>query len=71
MSKISTVRGIIDSSKLGVTLMHEHIAFNLSGSALKPITESSYLEKAFNKNLEWLKEARDIGINTIVELTPW
>ena len=71
MLKIPTVRGIINSSNIGVTLMYEHIFFQHSWDAPKPITENSYLRKAFNKNLEWLKKARDVGINTIVELTPW
>lgn len=71
MAKIFTVRGIIDSANLGVTLIHEHLCFRHSGNTLKPLTKNKYIEKAFNKNLDWLTKARDVGINTIVELSPW
>ncbi len=71
MSRIAAVKGMLDSSNLGVTLMHEHICFWHSGKVLKPITKSDYMLKAFNNNLSWLKKARDVGINTLVELTPW
>ena len=68
MSKVRTVRGLLDTGNLGVTLVHEHICFAALGSVQ---TGAPYPEKAFAFNLELLKKARDVGINTIVELTPW
>jgi phosphotriesterase-related protein len=68
MAQIQTVRGLIDSKNLGVTLVHEHICFDFIG---KIQTDSPFLEKTFAFNLNLLKQARDVGINTIVELTPW
>lgn len=61
---VQTVLGPIDASKLGFTLTHEHVG---SGS-----------EKAFSSRagsvahvVDKLKEARDAGIRTIVDVTPF
>jgi phosphotriesterase-related protein len=68
MAKVQTIRGPIDSKQLGVTLIHEHVTF---GAVSKPQIDVPYLDKAFAFNLDLLKKARDAGIDTIVELTPW
>jgi phosphotriesterase-related protein len=68
LPKVRTVRGLLDTRDLGVTLVHEHICFAALGSTQ---TGTPFHEKAFAFNLELLKKARDVGINTIVELTPW
>lgn len=68
MATVSTVRGVVDTANLGVTLMHEHICFRFVGL---PQTEGQYIDKAFQYNLNMLTKARDVGVNTIVDLTPW
>jgi phosphotriesterase-related protein len=68
MSTIATVRGPIGSTDLGVTLVHEHICFRFVGL---PQTEGEFLDEAFQYDLNLLTKARDVGINTIVDLTPW
>ncbi len=61
---VQTVLGPLDASKLGFTLAHEHICrnppSNLGGKA-------NSVAKAVAK----LKEARDAGIDTIVDVTPF
>jgi phosphotriesterase-related protein len=59
---VQTVRGPIDASKLGFTLTHEHVG---SGSEKIFSSRTSSVADAVDK----LKEARDAGINTIVDVT--
>ena len=70
MSTINTVRGPIDSSELGTTLMHEHLyAHNPELEQNLPHPEwdeAAMLEKA-RKSLTSLHE--DKGIDTFVDLT--
>ncbi len=68
MAAVQTIRGPIDSKQLGVTLIHEHVSF---GAVSRQQVEGPFIDKAFAFNLDLLKKARDVGINTIVELTPW
>ncbi len=68
MGKVQALRGIVDTRDLGVTLVHEHICFDSLG---KIQTQTPFIEKTFAFNLDLLKKARDVGIQTIVELTPW
>lgn len=68
MGKVQALRGLVDTSDLGVTLVHEHICFDSLG---KVQTDTPFIEKTFAFNLDLLKKARDVGIQTIVELTPW
>jgi phosphotriesterase-related protein len=69
MSQVETVRGPIDASKLGATLMHEHIFVKY------PELEQNYPNPEWNEE-ERLNEARNglqalykKGISTIVDLT--
>ena len=68
VAKVQAVRGLVDTRDLGVTLVHEHICFDFLG---KLQTGTPFIEKTFAFNLDLLKKARDVGIQTIVELTPW
>ena len=68
MGKVQALRGLVDTKDLGVTLVHEHICFDSLG---KIQTETPFIEKTFAFNLDLLKKACDVGIQTIVELTPW
>jgi phosphotriesterase-related protein len=67
MSNVNTVRGPIDSSRLGSTLMHEHV-FVLSPEIEKTSAEweeDSARALAVNR----LRELKEHGIDTIVDLT--
>jgi phosphotriesterase-related protein len=68
LARVRTVRGLRESKDLGVTLVHEHICFDSVG---KVQTGTPFIDKTFAFNLDMLKKARDVGINTIIELTPW
>jgi phosphotriesterase-related protein len=68
MSTIAMVRGLLDSADLGVTLIHEHICFRFVGL---PQSGGEFLDEAFQYDLNLLDKAREVGINTIVDLTPW
>jgi phosphotriesterase-related protein len=61
---VQTVLGPLDASKLGFTLTHEHICKNPSGRFGGRVNS---VAKAVDK----LKEARDAGINTVVDVTPF
>jgi phosphotriesterase-related protein len=67
MTQVNTVRGPVDSALLGRTLMHEHI-FVLSPEIDKTSEEwdePSQQERAVEK----LRELKDRGIDTLVDLT--
>lgn len=59
---VQTVLGPIDASKLGFTLSHEHVG---NGSLKICASRAICVAKAVDK----LKEARDAGIDTIVDVT--
>jgi phosphotriesterase-related protein len=61
MATIQSVRGPIDSEELGLTLVHEHVIFQFDDSKRKAAVE-------FEKKL--LQDACNVGIKTMVELTP-
>jgi phosphotriesterase-related protein len=61
---VQTVLGPLDASKLGFTLTHEHICKNpseLFGGRVNSVATA----------VDKLKEARDAGINTVVDVTPF
>jgi phosphotriesterase-related protein len=62
-SVVQTVLGPLDASKLGFTLTHEHICLNRQGQSGRA--------KSVSKAVDKLKEARDAGINTIIDVTPF
>jgi phosphotriesterase-related protein len=67
MSQVNTVRGPVDGSRLGRTLMHEHI-FVLSPEIEKPPgewDEAAQQARAVSK----LQELKAHGIDTLVDLT--
>ncbi len=59
---VQTVQGPLDASKLGFTLTHEHIGGN------SPELFGGRANSA-SKAVDKLKEARDAGVNTIVDVT--
>jgi phosphotriesterase-related protein len=67
MAQVSTVRGPVDGSQLGRTLMHEHI-FVLSPEIEKTAEEwDEAAEQA--RAVTKLRELKDRGIDTLVDLT--
>ena len=61
MATIQTVRGPLDSEKFGLTLIHEHIIFQFDDSRRK---------QSIDYERKLLQDACDVGIQTMVELTP-
>ena len=63
-SIVQTVLGPLDASKLGFTLTHEHICRN-------PSEHFGGRKNSVAKAVDKLKAARDAGVNTIVDVTPF
>lgn len=68
MAEVQTVRGPIDTTELGPTLMHEHIF------VLSPELQANYSlgfeeEEQFTGAVRRLSEVHEAGIGTIVDLT--
>jgi phosphotriesterase-related protein len=69
MAQVQTVRGAIDSSKLGTTLMHEHI-FVLDTEILQNYPEEwGSEEQRVADAITRLNELKARGVDTIVDLT--
>src|SRR5229473_4077873 len=69
MTKIETVRGPIDSSQLGTTLMHEHV-FVLDTEILQNYPEEwGQEEKRISDAVARLNELKARGVDAIVDLT--
>lgn len=67
--KVMTVNGLIDSRRLGNTLIHEHVLVDFIGAAF--INEHRWDKLAVaNALLPYLAEAKQAGLETIVECTP-
>jgi phosphotriesterase-related protein len=69
MMKIESVRGPIDTSQLGVTLMHEHI-FVLSAEINQNYPESwGDEERRVQDAVDQLRKLKSRGVDTIVDVT--
>src|SRR6266571_5664722 len=69
MAQVQTVRGPIDSSQLGTTLMHEHV-FVLDTEILQNYPEEwGTEEKRIADAITRLNELKAKGVDTIVDLT--
>lgn len=67
--KISTVLGTIDSSELGITLMHEHVL--IANHTLRIAYPKWFERDVFIQYaVRMLKNAKESGIDTIVDATP-
>jgi len=67
VTQINTVLGVIDTSQLGCTLMHEHLVVASAGIP-------QYFPQLFNSNLEQslvreLRKVKAAGIDTICDVT--
>ena len=66
---IMTVRGPIPVSKMGVSLIHEHILVDFIGA--DSITENRWDKaKVVERSLPFLKQIKKLGCQTLVECTP-
>jgi phosphotriesterase-related protein len=61
MAQLQTVRGPIDTSQMGTTLIHEHVLFQFDDSRRKRSIEFA---------AKLLGDAREVGVQTVVDLTP-
>ncbi len=69
MDKVNTVSGPITVDKLGVTLPHEHILVDFIGAA--EVSPDRYdADEVVNTVLPYLVQAREVGVQTLVECTP-
>ena len=69
MSNVETVLGPIPVSEIGFCLMHEHIVVS-NWSMRQKFTEWFDADKEIPKAIAALKAAKEIGVTTIVDLTP-
>jgi phosphotriesterase-related protein len=56
-----TVRGLIDSDKLGITSMHEHVPLDKAGK---------WWQDAMDFSVNELLKAKTLGLSTLVEVSP-
>jgi phosphotriesterase-related protein len=68
-NQIMTVTGSISASEMGVTLPHEHVLVDFIG-AEKTGYHRWNRDEVVEKVLPYLIEARDLGVNTLLECTP-
>lgn len=62
MAKIPTVAGPVDSSQLGVALIHEHLCFRAN---------PEYQDKAMDYQVMLARKAAEAGIDTMIDCTPY
>lgn len=68
MAQVNTIRGPVDSSQLGPTLMHEHV-FVLQPDLLQNYPDPWNEEERVGDAIEKLRRLSDLGITTIVDPT--
>lgn len=61
MALLQTVRGPIETSQMGTTLIHEHVLFQFDDSRRKQSIEFA---------TQLLRDAQEAGVQTVVDLTP-
>ena len=69
MTEVQTIRGPVDSSRLGWTLSHEHLTAGGAGMQSFPWIYDE--DDALDVNVEALRRARDAGIDSLIDLTPF
>jgi predicted metal-dependent phosphotriesterase family hydrolase len=67
--RIQTVTGPVEADQLGVTLMHEHVMVDFIGA--DKVNSNRYdQDSVFAAVLPHLRQAHQLGCNTLVECTP-
>jgi phosphotriesterase-related protein len=69
MTDVQTIRGPVDSGRLGWTLSHEHLTAGGPGMQSFPWIYDE--DDAVEANLGALRRARDAGIDSLIDLTPF
>jgi phosphotriesterase-related protein len=69
-SIINSVLGPISPEELGVTLIHEHFCFGITGWFADSTIAPYDRESALQANLRVCEDAQKVGIQTIVDATP-
>jgi phosphotriesterase-related protein len=69
MTDVQTIRGPVDSSRLGWTLSHEHLTAGGPGMQSFPWIYDE--DDAVAANLAALRRAREAGIDSLIDLTPF
>src|ERR1700722_15317801 len=69
MTDVQTIRGAVDSGSLGWTLSHEHLTAGGPGMQSFPWVYNE--DDAVKANVEALRRAKDAGINSMIDLTPF
>lgn len=69
MGTVQTVTGPIESTRLGFTLMHEHLVSSQTG--IPENYPQLYREDAYGQVLRDLAQMKENGISTVVEATPF
>lgn len=68
MSSVQTIRGTIESAKLGRTLSHEHLTAGSAGMERLPWIYDE--AEAFAANVAALRRVKLAGIESLIDLTP-
>jgi phosphotriesterase-related protein len=66
---IMTVNGEIPTSRMGLTLTHEHVMVDFAGAG-KVSTDRYKRQEVFEVALPYLKQAKKLGCRTFIECTP-
>lgn len=69
MSTVNTIRGPLDSGDLGRTLSHEHLTNGTSG--MENIPGLLHRDEMVDRCVAALAKARDAGIDSVIDLTPF
>jgi phosphotriesterase-related protein len=69
MTDVQTIRGPVDAGRLGWTLSHEHLTAGGPGMQSFPWIYDE--DDAVQANIAALRRARDAGIDSLIDLTPF
>ena len=70
MSAVQTIRGPVDSSELGATLSHEHLAPQPSSAGIERMAGWYDEDATVEADIAALRKAKQAGIDSLIDLTP-
>ena len=70
MSTVQTIRGRVDSSELGATLSHEHLAPQPASAGLERMAGWYDEDATIEADIAALRKAKQAGIDSLIDLTP-
>ena len=70
MSAVQTIRGPVDSSELGATLSHEHLAPQPSSAGIERMVGWYDEDATVEADIAALRKAKQAGIDSLIDLTP-